>query len=33
MKHIAFINTQAFGDSLLGINAARRLKENNPDYI
>jgi len=33
MTHIAFINTQAFGDSVLGINAARRLKENNPDFL
>jgi hypothetical protein len=31
MKHILFINTQAFGDVLLGINAARRYKEEHPE--
>lgn len=32
-KHILFINTQAFGDVVLGINAARRYKEDNPDHL
>jgi|TARA_X000000950_G_scaffold80626_1_gene101363 hypothetical protein len=30
--HICFLNTQAFGDSVLGMNAARRVKENNPTF-
>ena len=33
MKHILFINTQAFGDCIFGINAARRYKEDNPDHL
>jgi hypothetical protein len=33
MTHVLFANTQAFGDVILGINAARRYKENNPDHL
>ena len=33
MTHTLFINTQAFGDCILGINAARRYKEEHPDHI
>lgn len=33
MTHIVFINTQAFGDCIFGINAVRRYKEANPDHL
>ena len=31
-KHILFINTQAFGDVIFGINAAKRYKMSNPEH-
>jgi hypothetical protein len=33
MTHVVFINTQAFGDCIFGINAARRYKEEHPDHL
>ena len=33
MTHTVFINTQAFGDIIFGINAARRYKKDNPDHL
>ena len=33
MTHIVFINTQAFGDCIFGINAVRRYKEEHPDHL
>lgn len=33
MTHIVFINTQAFGDCIFGINAVRRYKEANPSHL
>jgi len=31
-KYALFFNSMAFGDTLFGINSARRFKENNPDW-
>lgn len=33
MKYALFFNSLAFGDTIFGINAARRFKEHNPDYL
>jgi len=32
-KYALFLNTMAFGDTLFGMNSARRFKEHNPDWL